>query len=279
METNYLEYRIYAEPERFGEITALLDSDAINGFIEEADHIKVYCRESESNRNKLNKSLKILADRYKVRFECSDIAAKNWNEEWEKNYHPVVIDDKCIILAPFHEPDSRYPLNIIINPSNSFGTGHHESTYSILSLMLKEDFKGKTVFDLGCGTGILGIAASLMGAKKVFAVDNYPACVDNSMKNAALNNCQNITASIFDAEELGKIEVKYDVVLANITRNVILRFASVVEKLLNENGTFMASGFLTEDASKIINKADKGGLTLDKKLDYRGWSALKFKLK
>src|SRR5690606_6097713 len=126
-------------------------------------------------------------------FTIEEVERKNWNEEWEKNYDPIIVSDSCVVRASFHNIEKRYPYEIIVNPKMSFGTGHHETTFLMLTKQLSIDHTNQRVMDLGCGTGILAIMAHKLGARKVTACDIDEWCITNSLENFEINNCQDIT--------------------------------------------------------------------------------------
>jgi ribosomal protein L11 methyltransferase len=187
------------------------------------------------------------------------IKSQNWNEEWEKNYFkPLVINNECVIRAPFHTDFSKAKYEIIIEPNMAFGTGNHETTSMMVETILENNMKNKNVLDMGCGTGILGILASMKGAKKVTAIDIDEWSFNGSNENAALNNIGNITVKQGDADLLGS--EKFDIILANIHKNVLLTDMAAYTKVLNQGGLLVMSGFYTEDKQDIKLKAESLGL-------------------
>jgi ribosomal protein L11 methyltransferase len=187
------------------------------------------------------------------------IKSRNWNEEWEKNYFkPLVINDKCVIRAPFHTDFPKTKFEIIIEPNMAFGTGNHETTSMMVETILENDISGKNVLDMGCGTGILGILASMKGAKKVTAIDIDEWSFKGSTENATLNNIENIVVKQGDASLLGS--EKFDIILANIHKNVLLEDMQVYFKVLKAGGLLVMSGFYVEDIHDIKLKAEDLGL-------------------
>ena len=205
---------------------------------------------------------------FRVSHSVHLIERKNWNKEWEKNFDPTIINDRCIIRAPFHESDERFEYNIIIMPKMSFGTGHHATTALMIRSIMNEPLKGKRVLDAGCGTGVLSIMAEKLQAESVLAHDIDDWAVMNAKENLELNNCKYI---VVEKGSIDDIQAKgFDVLLANINKNVLLRDIPVFAEKLKEGGVLFLSGFYENDCSEIIELADLNQLkeahiaTLDK---------------
>ncbi|MCB0445224.1 MAG: 50S ribosomal protein L11 methyltransferase, partial [Gelidibacter sp.] len=192
---------------------------------------------------------------------------------WEKNFNPIIVDNVCSVRAPFHpKPDTKY--DIIIEPKMSFGTGHHETTHMMIQHILKNDFKNKSVLDMGCGTGVLAILAEIKGAKPIDAIDYDHWCYLNSIENVERNNCKHITVIEGDASALsGK---KYDTIIANINRNILLNDMASYAKCLHPNGTLFLSGFYKDDIAVIEETCNKHLLKHVETLEKNNWVALKF---
>ena len=203
------------------------------------------------------------------------IPDQNWNEEWEKNYfEPVVIGGQCMIRAPFHTkyPEAKY--EIIIEPNMAFGTGNHETTATIIESILKNDLTDKIILDMGCGTGILSILSSLKGAKKITAIDIDKWSYEGALANAELNKITNIDVLLGDATLLGK--EKYDLIFANIHKNVLLQDMEAYCAVLNNGGTLIMSGFYTEDIDDIKTKAETLGMLDEGFVEKNNWVAHSF---
>lgn len=200
---------------------------------------------------------------------------KNWNEEWEKYFDPVFVDDKVYIRATFHTSLKEYPYEIIINPKMSFGTGHHETTTLMIREQLKNEHTGKKVFDVGTGTGILAIMAAKLGASEVFAIDIDQWSFENSQENVKLNHCENISVQKGSVEEISD-ENQYDIILANITRNILLHDMPYYNKYCLENGRLLLSGFYEFDAEEVRIAAERNGFALDSKDEFNSWCCLSF---
>ncbi|GAB1450330.1 50S ribosomal protein L11 methyltransferase [Draconibacterium sp.] len=187
------------------------------------------------------------------------IKSRNWNEEWEKNYFkPLVISDECVVRAPFHPEFPKAKYEIVIEPNMAFGTGNHETTSMMMETILENDMENKNVLDMGCGTGILGILASMKGAKKVTAIDIDEWSFNGSNENAALNNIKNMVVKQGDAGLL--VAETFDIILANIHKNILLSDIAAYCNVLNLGGLLVMSGFYTEDIQDIKSKAESLGL-------------------
>jgi ribosomal protein L11 methyltransferase len=197
----------------------------------------------------------------------------NWNEEWEKNFEPIQVDDLVSIRAPFHEnPNLKY--DIVIEPKMSFGTGHHETTHMMVRHLLQLDLENKKVLDMGCGTGILAIFAEMKGAKPLDAIDIDNWCYENSIENVTRNNCENI--SVYEGDATLLVDKKYDVIIANINRNILLMDMKVYTNCLEAGGILLLSGFYEQDIPVIDAEVIKYGLKLEKFIQRNNWVALKY---
>ena len=254
-------------------IIAELGYAGFESFVETEDGVTAYIQKEEWHKDILN-SIQILGSaEFEITYSFEEIAQTNWNAEWEKNFNPIIVDDRCTVRAPFHKvPKTEY--DIIIEPKMSFGTGHHETTHMMIQHILDTDFKNKTVLDMGCGTGILAILAEMRGAKHVDAIDIDNWCYLNSLENVERNHCHNI--DVFEGEVSLLINHKYDIILANINRNILLKDISTYAKHLKEKGTLFVSGFYDNDIKMIEEECNKSMLKLVKKLDRNNWVSLKF---
>ncbi len=206
-------------------------------------------------------------------FEIQEIPPVNWNLDWESNFKPIVVADQCTVRAPFHSP-AQTPLEIVINPKMSFGTGHHQTTYMMLAFLLHEDLVNKTVLDMGSGTGVLAILAEMRGANSVTAIDIDPWCYENALENCTLNHCENIRVVEGTADSLG--QDRYDLILANINRNILLEDMPRYVACLNPKAFLLISGFYEEDLPLLKQKASSLGLTFVSHQVMDQWVAAKF---
>jgi len=254
-------------------LIAELGYAGFESFVETEEGVIAYIKKEEWNENILDHIYVLTSDEFEISYTFEDIEQTNWNEEWEKNFNPIVVDDLVSVRAPFHEkPDTKFDL--IIEPKMSFGTGHHETTHMMIQHILNNDFKDKSVLDMGCGTGVLAILAEKVGASKLDAIDIDNWCYLNSIENVERNDCKNISVYEGDVKLLkGK---KYDSIIANINRNILLADIPHYAKCLNENGTLFLSGFYKEDIPMIEMECNKQMLKLNETLQKGQWVSLKF---
>lgn len=196
---------------------------------------------NEYSETGLNDVLMGFEDDLQFTYKVIEIEPQNWNEEWEKNFSPLVINDDCYIRATFHEPQPQYKYQIVIDPKMAFGTGHHQTTTMMMLYILETSFKDKTVLDMGAGTGILGVLASKLGAKQIIAIDNDEVCYRSALENATLNQVNNLTSLCGSKEVIP--HMGFDVILANINRNILLDQIESYAKVLANNGSIFFSGF------------------------------------
>ena len=210
-----------------------------------------------------------------ITYTITEPEDKNWNEEWEKNFfQPIVIEGRCVIHSTFHKDYPKAEYDIVINPQMAFGTGHHETTSSILGALLEADLKGKSVLDMGCGTSILAILASMRGADRVTAIDIDDWCVNNSRDNIALNHLNNITVELGDASLL-KGREPFDVVIANINRNILLNDMHAYVDCMHSGSEIYMSGFYVEDIDAIRQCGENLGLEFVGYRKKNRWAAVK----
>jgi len=203
------------------------------------------------------------------------IKSQNWNEVWEKNYFkPLVINNECVIRAPFHTEYQKAKYEIIIEPNMAFGTGNHETTTLMIETILENEMENKNILDMGCGSGILGILASMKGAKKVTAIDIDEWSYKGANENAALNKIENMVVKQGDAYLPGN--EKFDIVFANIHKNVLINDLPAYSEVLQPGGLLIMSGFYTEDIAEIKPKAESLGLKDNGFKTKNNWVAYSF---
>lgn len=254
-------------------LIAELGYAGFESFVETEDGVSAYIQKDEWNSSILNEVQILSSSEFKITFSTEDVEQINWNEEWEKNFSPIVVDDVCAVRAPFHDKlNTEY--DIIIEPKMSFGTGHHETTHMMIQQILKNNFKNKTVLDMGCGTGVLAILAEKRGAKILDAIDIDNWCYLNSLENVIRNGCHHI--SVYEGDSSLLKDKRYDIILANINRNILLDDIKIYSKSLNKNGELYLSGFYEIDITVIETECEKYMLKLQDKLERNNWVSLKF---
>ncbi|MBK3518983.1 50S ribosomal protein L11 methyltransferase [Carboxylicivirga marina] len=210
-----------------------------------------------------------------IDYSTEVIPDQNWNKEWEKNFfQPIIIEDKCIIRSSFHQVDSEAKYEIIIDPKMSFGTGHHETTSLILNYLLEIDVAGLDVLDMGCGTAILGMLCSMKGAAKVTGIDINEWAYNNAITNLELNSVSNMEVLLGGADLLK--DQQYDLILANINRNILLADMANYAKVLKPGGSIYFSGFYSEDVEIMDREAQKYNLQLKSRKTDNNWTSLAY---
>lgn len=266
---NYYEICIPAETALQELLVAELAEMGYDGFEESAEQLKAYVPEEHFDEIEL----KNLLNKYNLNYSKSIINKQNWNQLWESNFEPVRVDDFVGIRAAFHPPYAGVAHEIVITPKMSFGTGHHATTWQVMKLMQELDFSGKRVFDFGTGTGILAILAEQLGAATVLAVDNDDWCIENTSENILVNN-----SKVIDIQKVEsfKLSQQFDIVLANINRNILLEYSKELVAALLPGGQLLLSGLLVEDEGIIRETYSGAGLVYRKTTERNGWIALWF---
>jgi ribosomal protein L11 methyltransferase len=269
---DYLEFKIKCLDEFQEILIAELAEIGFDSFLENEDGIDAYILESEFDREKFSEVISEYQEAGQISLTEGVMPKVNWNEEWEKNYDPIEVEDLVLVRASFHEPKPGFKHEIVINPKMSFGTGHHATTYQMLRHQGELDHGGKRVLDVGSGTGILAIMAHLLGARQVEAFDIDDWCVDNGNENFDLNGLTTRMGlgTIREVNPVGPFEI----ILANINKNVLLDELEIYAGLLTAEGFLLLSGFYTEDIDDLVNAAEPLGLILRKKSSKDNWAAL-----
>ncbi len=238
---------------------------------------KAYIKTAAFDEKILNIKLEPYHELFAFSYDVILIPQKNWNQVWESNFEPIRIRDKVWVRATFHEARPEFPYQIVIDPKMAFGTGHHETTSMMMDLMLDADLAGKKVLDMGCGTGILAILASKLGAESITAIDYDPICFESVIENAALNNIGDIKAICGSKEVIP--DERFDIILANINRNILLDQIARYSGVLKPGGEIYFSGFYeTPDLDIIKEEAAKYGLKYISHKKTKEWVAAKFKM-
>jgi ribosomal protein L11 methyltransferase len=276
MSNIYLEYRFSVLPSEPGTeiLIAELAEAGFESFVETEDGVTAYIQKGDWNEEILNDIQILHSNEFEISFTSELIDQVNWNEEWERNFEPIEITDTCVVRAPFHK-NYKLPYEIIIEPKMSFGTGHHETTHMMLEFLLETDMQGKTVLDMGCGTAVLAILAEMRGASMIDAIDIDQWCVENSRENVARNNCTHIDVFLGDGSWL-KDEDTYDIIIANINRNILLHDIPAYAYSLKKGGTLLLSGFYSEDLGIITEACNKLQLLYVENKERNNWVAAKF---
>ncbi len=276
---NYLSYTFKCQPVKpLSEIlVSQLAEIGFESFQDTESGVVAYIPDSLHDSEAIKSCLKQLSGIGRIEFTSEIIPDQNWNAVWESEYPVVTIEKDCIVRAPFHAvTPGEYGLDIQINPQMSFGTGHHETTYLVLSMVLGMDLNQKSLLDMGSGTGVLAIAAKKLGARNVLAIDSEDWAYKNTLENVALNN---VDITVQKGETIPQDSPEYDVILANINKNVLLSLMPVFAVHLKVDGTLILSGFFQTDSAEIDVEANKYGLNLTVQKTKNSWAALEFKRK
>ena len=252
----------------------LLGEIGFDSFMDTDDGFDAYCQEPFLNEEELNDILQMeqFANVKLIKKEL--IPDQDWNATWEASYEPVIINEFCRIRAPFHKVEGSYKYDLIIEPKMSFGTAHHETTSQIIELMLQSDFSGLNLLDMGSGTGVLAILAKKLGSATTVAIDNDEWAYRNALDNIRLNDENEIIVELGDASSLNNRQ--FDVILANINRNILLRDMKEYVKCLVDGGKIFFSGFYEEDLVLIKKEAERLGLTYSNHVTKNNWTAAVF---
>jgi ribosomal protein L11 methyltransferase len=241
-------------------------------FVESEEGLTAYIQQPDWNEGLLEGLMTSSIPDLKISWEVKTIEATNWNAEWEKSFDPISVDGACLIRAPFHEIQGDYKFVITIEPKMSFGTGHHATTHLIISEMLQMEWEGLDVLDMGSGTAVLAILAEKKGARDIDAIDIDEWAFENAEENASRNDCSKIRCLLGGAELLG--DKKYDIILANINRNILLRDMNLYRAVLKDGGKILFSGFYEQDVFELEKVATPLGLKIQNKRLMNEWCML-----
>lgn len=273
----YIGYNFSVEPKEPAVeiLIAELSELGFESFVETDEGVSAYIQQEMWNETILEDIYILGSNEFKISYQFEEIEQVNWNEEWEKNFHPINVDGKCTVRAPFHEATGA-EFEIVIEPKMSFGTGHHETTHMMIQHLLKMEVEAKSVLDMGCGTGVLAILAAMKGAKPVDAIDIDNWCYLNSLENCERNNVPFIDVFEGDVTLLENKKEAYDVVIANINRNILLADIPAYAKTLRKGGTLLLSGFYQEDLEIINEVCKKHSLKFLENFEKNNWVASKY---
>ncbi|RDC66399.1 50S ribosomal protein L11 methyltransferase [Adhaeribacter pallidiroseus] len=272
---DFIQVSITAPAELVDILTAELSQYGYDTFMETETGLEAYTTEDVFSEAYVTSVLERYNQGGQLTYETQKIEKQNWNAEWEKNFEPLLIGDVCSVRASFHPQPEHVQYDIIINPKMSFGTGHHETTTLMIENQLTVDHTNKRVLDMGCGTGILAIMACKLGAANIVAVDIEDWTVENARENAEVNNCAGIEVRLGDVQQIAADE-PYDLVLANINRNVLLDDIPAYSQKLLPGGFLVISGFYTEDLELIQEKAQSADLEFTSVRTKNNWVSAVF---
>jgi ribosomal protein L11 methyltransferase len=269
----YTRLSITCQPEFSDILTAELAAVGFDTFMETEDGIEAYVEGEKYDATAVEAIREKYSSATPLIFSFDKIQKQNWNEQWEKSYHPINVEDQCLIRAEFHAPEKQYPYEIVITPKMSFGTGHHQTTYLMVKSQLGIDHKNKRVMDAGCGTAILSIMACKLGASEVEAFDIDEWSVTNGNENIEINGCPNIH---LQQGKITKVSLsgKFDIILANINKNVLLAEMKLYVSYLKPGGLLLLSGFYSHDIPDLLMEASAFNLAEVKRDERETWSSL-----
>ncbi|MFT6214904.1 MAG: ribosomal protein L11 methyltransferase [Roseivirga sp.] len=270
---NYIEIKVHCDAPFADILIAEMGELDFDTFVESEVGFDGYIAEDIFSHPALQTLFNKYREQTRIWYELNKIPKKNWNEEWEKNYDPIEIGDDIFVRATFHESKPGFKHEIIIHPQMSFGTGHHETTHQMLALQLELDHKGAKVLDVGSGTGILAVMASKLGAAEVSATDIDDWCIDNANENFALNGIEPKEVLLGTIDEF-TFEDTFDILYANINKNVLLAEMEYYSKLTKRGGHLFLSGFYTEDQADILECTAKNGFEKLKSTERKNWAAI-----
>lgn len=271
---NYIEVKLKIDPTIIARdiVVAELGEIGFESFVESENGVDAYIQEPFFDEELMKNLSAFNHTDFKVNYIKTLIEDQNWNEVWEQSFEPINVNDKCMVRAPFHEVVKNIKHDIIIEPKMSFGTGHHETTFLMIQELLEMELDRKTVLDMGCGTGVLAILAEQKKASNILAVDIDDWAYENTLDNLIKNNCSKIEVLKGGAECIQ--DKKFDIVIANINRNILLQDLKNYSTTLNANGHLLLSGFFSSDAAILLEEANKYGLSLKSQNSKNDWTLL-----
>lgn len=273
---NYIEVIVTVEPKEQGSevLIAELSELGFESFVDADNGFSAFMQENKYCENELKTLFLNYSTVFKINYHSKTIPQQNWNEQWESSFQPIEVDGKCYIRAPFHESKKSFIYDVIIEPKMSFGTGHHYTTQLMIQKLMKLNILNKPLLDMGCGTGVLAILASLMGANPLTAIDTDEWSYENCIENLQKNNIFNVIVHKGNAEILaGKL---FHTILANINKNVLLMDMQVYIQTLEKDGNLILSGFFETDVDQLNFKAIELGMKLSEKVVNNQWTMLHY---
>jgi len=273
---NYIELNVKStsETDLNDVLIAELGEIGFESFVENEDGFQAYIVENLFDEQAIQNLQIIKANPEQFSLSSQLVEDQNWNAIWESNYEPVVIKNRCGIRAPFHAENKEVEFDLVIEPKMSFGTAHHETTSNMIEFLLEEELEGKSVLDMGCGTSVLAILAAKRGATEVVAIDNNEWAYNNSLENIVKNNESDIKVMLGDAALIKNM--KFDVIIANINRNILLNDIRFYADSLNNKGILLMSGFYEQDIPFIKEESEKYNLRFDRYISKNNWVAIRF---
>lgn len=270
---DYIEFTAKISPLEMGRdiLTAELANVGFESFVDTEEGIQAYIQKAEFKIDAIERMNILKNDDFIIKYFIKTIKEQNWNAEWEKNFEPINVIDKCYIRAPFHKPIPSIQYDIVIEPKMSFGTGHHETTYLMVKRALDIDFSGKKVLDMGCGTGILAILAKLKNAKHVIAIDIDDWAYNNAIENINYNEIK-AEVKLGGAEDIEGND--FDLIFANINRNILLKDMNAYCAALKKGGSILLSGFFKSDVDILLLETKKYGLDIVYTSNKNDWTML-----
>jgi ribosomal protein L11 methyltransferase len=273
---NYIELTVKVEPRGQGSdvLIAQLSELEFESFVENDEGFCAYIQEPLYNENQLNIALSLYSDFFKISYSATTIPQQNWNKEWESSFQPIAVNGKCYIRAPFHPAKEGFIYDVVIEPKMSFGTGHHNTTQLMIGKLMLLNVKNRPLLDMGCGTGVLAIVASMMGADPITAIDIDEWSYENTVENLLKNNINNVSVHKGNAQILQK--KVFHTILANINKNVLLADLPLYVQSLEKGGNLVLSGFFETDITELSLKATELGLKFEDQAVSEQWTMLHF---
>lgn len=270
----YIEFKASIEPLEVGRdiLIAELSEIGFESFVETEDGVDAYIQQPLFDATSIDEIGLLNNTDFKVSYSTKTIADQNWNAEWEKNFELINVEDECIIRAPFHEKNENVEFDIVIDPKMSFGTGHHETTYLMIKRLLALSLEGKSVMDMGCGTGVLAILSQLKKAEYVEAIDIDEWAYNNTLENIRNNNCNEIAVEMGGVEKIS--ETMFDVFIANINRNILLNDMEKYVSVIKDGGSLLLSGFFSSDKEMLLEAATSLNMKLKYSESKNDWTML-----